>query len=896
MGILIKVAVTALKVAVSGTIENDIIRAMGNQVFEKGADEFIEYLKKAQKELSTVLTDKNLIKMKIPENRTSYVRAEIRELILSVNVDEPLIRECKYNAENLSEILYRKYLEQKKSSVEYEGEIRKILLVMSEKAIALEKERYGFTADSLIYIIKSVENLEKLFRKFMSDQDEFMKSRREQKVKKRLPDRTQEYYRKWKENMFLNDFDEDDENAGINIPLCRLYQLPFYRLKGQDTNLSNLEERLNKCTQGQDTKSRMLLILGQPGMGKSTLITWFVNYYLQKREGEKREILVYRFTDLDINWNFNIYEDKKRNVGIDGVILEYLNMKKEDLNGKILILDGFDEIAVGSNRMEILNILYNAWARETHIEDFSLLITCRENYIENLSRLLFPYIVLQPWDEEQIENFCRNYESFAKSRIPVTAINKMKNMKDVFGIPIILYMALALEITVKNESSVVEVYDQIFSLEEGGLYDRCLKRGILVSWDKEHRIADIKQQIHQFSREISMWMFENKPQQAEIPKDEYEKIRDNIFKVNDSAGKIQGKDVLIGNYFRVVRCYDGIDTEKLTFVHRSIYEYFVAETICSEIREPVAEMTSEAQEKLAGVLGERLKKGRIDYTIGQYLKAKVRALTVTFGEEEQKHFYIWLEQTAGKMIEKGMLYYTGKDISEYSKVIERELNCFQNVLDILRMFVDFSDDEYIIQYTERARVVFYIRCLTNLVNIKPDVQIDLSKVDLKASYMRKADLRETNLKEANLSEANFSGADFNGASLERANLKEANLIGADLRKAYLKETILSEADLREADLREADLSEANFREADLREANLSGANLRKTNLIGANLKGANLNGVCLKEAYLAGSKWNQEDVEQYSELIKQADFVVIYIGAERMRELTKEEFLIQYPG
>ena len=134
---------------------------------------------------------------------------------------------------------------------------------------------------------------------------------KDSECKMRLPDCTEEYYGKWTENMFLNNFDEDVEDAGVNIALWQLHQPLFYRLKGQKKDLSNLEERLNKCTGGQDPQKRMLLILGQPGMGKSTMITWFLNRYSEKPAAKKKEILVYRFTDFNIDWSFNGNGERK---------------------------------------------------------------------------------------------------------------------------------------------------------------------------------------------------------------------------------------------------------------------------------------------------------------------------------------------------------------------------------------------------------------------------------------------------------------------------------------------------------------------------------------------------------------------------------------------------------
>ncbi len=910
MDILIGFAVAALKAGVSGVVGNEIVQALADQGIDIGSDKLSQYLEKSQKELSQVLSDKSLMKMNVPEDYIDYIKEEIKGLLRRISIDEDLFRNCHYDAKSLAEALYKKYKGQKRDFVECEREIQKVLYVMSEKAILLEKGRDGFTADILTDILNNQEEQMELIRKIWSILDESMKNRttyleneQKQDQNKRLPDRTEEYRRKWTENMFLNDFDEDDEDAGVNIPLHKLYQLPFYRPMGQKEERYNLEERLDICTDGQDLKKRMLLILGQPGMGKSTLITWFLTQYEKKHLEDKKEVLVYRFTDLEINWSFNFDSESGRDKGIDNAILKCLNMKKEDLNGKILILDGFDEVAAGNNRTAILNSLYNAWAKEALINNFSLLITCRENYIENLSHLLFKYITLQPWNEMQIERFCENYGAVAKIHISKEAISKMKSINDVFGIPIILYMALALDINVRDDSSVVEVYDQIFNLEKGGLYDRCLKRGILRSYDKAHRIAIIKKQIHQFSREISMWMFENrsdKSKQPSIPKNEYEKIQDKIFEKYDSVGKSQKKDVLIGNYFQMVRCFDGIGTDELTFVHRTIYEYFVAEMICTEIAKVIDKMSEDEQEKLAGVLGYRLKKGRIDYTIGQYLKTKVSTLIATYSKEKKNYFYVWLEGIAGKMFNDGMLYYTGKNIKEYRNVMEKEINVFLNLLDVLKLFLDLSDRKYILQDISPNRIALYIRYLTSLKNMEGvDLSgIDLSGANLSGAYLKNVNLRGANLSGAYLDDANLSDANLSGAYLKNVNLRGANLSRVNLRRVNLSGVDLSRVDLSGIDLSGVNLRGTNLREASLRGANLNGADLSKADLRGTDLSGANLSGATLDVKNIEESIWSQGALDIYWRVIRQCEFRTIYSRAEKTgkkRMITRSEFLARCP-
>ena len=166
MSILIGFAVAALKAGVSGAVENEVFKDLGIYALERGSDKLEQYLKKAQEELSAVLSDKNLEKMNVTKDQAAYIKAEIKELIQSVNIDEALFRDCRYDADSLAEALYKKYREQKFYSVEHEEEIRKIISIMSEKAIKLEKERDGFSEDILIDIANSKEDMISLSIRF----------------------------------------------------------------------------------------------------------------------------------------------------------------------------------------------------------------------------------------------------------------------------------------------------------------------------------------------------------------------------------------------------------------------------------------------------------------------------------------------------------------------------------------------------------------------------------------------------------------------------------------------------------------------------------------------------------------------------------------------------------
>lgn len=688
--------------------------------------------------------------------------------------------------------------------------------------------------------------------------------------KQKAKNRTQEYADKWNSNMFLNNFNKRDENAGVNVKLSEVYleeHLPQY-IWGHNINPSSDLKTLLSDYIEKKIDNNMLLILGQPGIGKSTLITWITAIFADKLD----EIMVYQFAaDLkDVDWlNQNILDE----------ILIILGLSYDDLNGKTLILDGFDEVNIRGDRNEILDNINLDLNKRRKAENFSLIITCRENYIRYLYFVKYTYITLQPWDEKQIKSFCTCFQEKTKDVISEHTMTRVLENKQIFGIPLILYMILALNISMEKEGSIVDVYDKIFSLK-GGIYDRCINN---VDYADMHRIGEIKKQIHQISREIAIWMFENNSDEAYIPQKEYEKICNDI-KEGEQENENLKRDFKIGSFFRLVKYCEGTETEELYFVHRSIYEYFVAEAIYNSIKEALIELSEESKEQFAGNIAVYLKQGQITNTIGEYLQYMIMKLYQSLNVEKKELFYQWWESVVNMMMISGMFYYTKRNIQDYKSVIYKEVQCFVNILIILRLLRKIGKSNFIIQDADKAVVEIYIKLI--LVQPTKYKYINLSNMPLEKLNLVEADLKQANLR---------------GADLREANLKEANLRKADLREAYLEKTNFSEADLIHADLVKADLGHAYLYKANLTEANLEGANLIRANLEEANLERANLKGVHLigvnwkgtnlKSAKLDDSFWLKFGVEEALSLLKQACFhyINVYGDDNKARKVYRSE-------
>lgn len=475
--------------------------------------------------------------------------------------------------------------------------------------------------------------------------------------KRKVKSRTQEYADKWNENMFLNDFDEWDENAGINVKLRDVYlekHLPHYVWKGNRNIRTDLKELLKKHIYPNNNK--MLIILGQPGIGKSTLITWMAANFSEKIE----DILIYRFaSDLkNIRWNEDFID----------ALMAKLKLSYGDLNKKIMILDGFDEIKVEIKRSIILNKLYWKLIKESNLKNFSLIITTRENDIEGLGLIGCGYITLQPWDKIQIESFYMIYQKKTDNLYSNNILESILDKEEIFGIPLILYMILALNIVLEKESSIACVYEQLFALN-GGIYDRCIKKN---RYDASHRISEIKEQIRQISQEIAIYMFENNSEEAVITYDAYKKICNNISKqkIKDSV-EIE-HDFLISNYFKLVNHCDSFEEDKLYFVHRSIYEYFVAEYFFLSIQKNI----NISNEKLAEQFANLLKGNRLSKEICAFLKYKIINSNLNAMSE-------CVNNTFQLMLQDGMTYYTNQ---HFKNVILCEFNIFFNMLEIIHLW------------------------------------------------------------------------------------------------------------------------------------------------------------------------------------------------------------------
>lgn len=620
------------------------------------------------------------------------------------------------------------------------------------------------------------------------------------------------YREKWEDSLFL---DED-------ISLRQVYQLPHYDDDEPDLHL-RLQEMLD---QSDDSKKRMLVVLGHPGSGKSSLITYLLNNCFISND---RKIRVYRFSNFEtIDWN-------RTTQNLPQAILRELCLDKSDLNNSVLILDGLDEVDMIDDQIEFLDYLYGQWAKSKTINNFSMLVTCRANRIAEAHELQCPYLTLCPLDVNQINSFSKAYGKAAGPLFSQSA-GRDEELRNALGIPLILYMTLALGIEVQKGSHLGDVYHQIFSLtDKNSIYFRA-------KYDGKHAVTAAEaDKIHVFSKKIAEKIWEFNPSEASLVKSIYEPIAREIA----GDGESQLRKLLIGQFFM-----EGQEGHELLFVHRSMYEYFVALSLFDGI-EAIVNLHSSPKDLFKQLTNENHVTGlsQIANLIGiQSLPEypDVQEYLLNMLNKNNLKDKCWWFEFFNEFIQHGLSDAANERIKGGQVGIKEEVNRFYNLVWLTREILKIlgARPPYKI-WDERKTPIYF--------SIPTDSKKDLSELDLEGIELPGANLSDVEACNTNFSEAFLVGADFANSCLIRANLRNAVLFGVDLSGAYM-----FEADLKGADLRNANLSGADLSGADLSEVNFQGADLRNVDLSGASLVGAvlvdvNFEGAILKEANFSNS-------------------------------------------
>lgn len=610
-------------------------------------------------------------------------------------------------------------------------------------------------------------------------------------------DKKRDYIKNWNSRMFLNQ--DNDENP---ITLADAFIMPDYKL---DTSIQKIgfsdNDALDKIIEKfiEYDKTSTMLITGVPGIGKSTIISWIANKYK-----DFDNIIVLRFRD---------WEREELEKGLLKSICISLECKKRDLERKILVLDGFDEAKSLDIRDRLLNDFFT---NIKDFENFKCIITSRPDYINSNN---FSCVVrLNEFDIKRVEDFVKIITGDVLENC-----EKIESNLEVLGIPVILYMAIMSSVDISENPTKPELYNRIFA-ESGGIFDKFYDG--VNQYSEGSQILRNSENVRKylfFLRETAFKMFEKKD--LVLTKDEY-KIPELSY---------QGYSVSILE-FPIKHLFENTSAN-IEFIHKSIYEYFVAEYIYKSMEDVLLNEEENVLIDLADVFGRLFTSQRLSDEILEFLKFRIRS-----GQLKGKFEII--NGTFQLMLKDGMTYHTNR---RYKNIIDIELTIFANMLEIVHVWWQkyYKFDNSIYKY-------FHVNEDVKLNLRKAIISDELQELDHVQIDLRYVDLREANLRDFNSGKnsVDLRYADLRNADLIEVCFKHVDLRYVDLRGVYLVGARLQEVDLRNANLRGAHLTYANMKNVDLRGADLRGAYLTYAKLENLNLDNAFLTDIVIDESQI----------------------------------------------
>lgn len=646
-------------------------------------------------------------------------------------------------------------------------------------------------------------------------------------------DDTQYYYNKFNEPLFLHrKLPEKDR-----IALKHVYTLPGANIEKQyrwnkmirknaekeadmDKSYANIVEAIREFIEyspqmpGEEVVD-ILFLEGKAAMGKSSLISWLCwNYVNAKDEAKeflgKRCLLTIKMRDIPHSDNglLNIQSPflqlcaylLRINEKDLASIYQWEETSKKLFTNALLVLEGFDELCMLEGIVGVGKNLYfqNLYQELNRMDcDCKIIVTTRPEYL-NVEGLDFPkaHVAICPFTETKRKEWIEKYESFypVPSSMKKALIYGCTPILDgIVDSPLTLYMIVARNVHISNNSNLWYIYHEIFAEE---VYKRDYENGV------PHAINTYRKLLYRLTAEIANAV--SREQHLSIAVDKLLDIK-QIRKLLDQLGG-EGKnirDILedcfgLASYFRISEkeYNNGKIISAVEFYHNNIKDYFYCEFLWLHLENIYSNIPSNLQEQEEWFIGcfqelfqysvclkdssEGVRARAIDFLESKILYLKENNIPVDFVHQELKQHYF--EHFFGKMLQTGFLRhyeYTGKD-----NILHMMACIYSSVLSIYHTIylpylahnerLALAEEPHVVDIGTSLiyRILFITSNLHDLSYIKFD-GIMLSGIKFGKHNFQNSSFRGCLLIGCNFDECDLRGADFSSASLKNADFRNA---------------------------------------------------------------------------------------------------------------------------
>lgn len=553
--------------------------------------------------------------------------------------------------------------------------------------------------------------------------------------------------------------------------------------------------------------NEVILIEGEPGSGKSTMIIRIAYQYLTKVISCEKNLFFVQGKEIRHSEGKPI-ED----------ILNTLNLKSvKSLNNSIVILDAYDEISYPAESPE-KNQEY--FSKLLHgCEGFVLIITSRSDYVRMFAGSRLHLRGFSPVQRRLFlnkYNNCRSPENQLTQAYIETLVQDDSSYEDgiyeLLSIPMLLYMIAVSNVNIAEVEEKFDLYEIVFALEgNGAIYSR----------RDEQKFITKKTWSHFYSLALSIsksMLFDN----------------DAFISESRILSHIDGMDIpmdaknFLRNRFGIEILLSGTDTSIYTFVHRSIYEYFAAKYICSNLKSIINQYLygTMSLPNIIAAINNTFPSNYFSESVFFYVMYAIRCgYVIDALVESEKRYRI---EALFQNLLASQLCNSGDNRIPY---IVRLKNLFLWVFNsfsvMFGMFgecdnthwikMDHSILQYILRIKEPEDTLMIARC--NLRNIS------FCKYNLGSVFFIDNDLTGAAFWEATCSDIVSSGQKFCAMNIRSADFCQGDYSNCAFDKSDLRYTDFRGAILRNASFRGADLRCCHFDDAEMQGADFTGAHI-----------------------------------------------------------------------
>lgn len=632
--------------------------------------------------------------------------------------------------------------------------------------------------------------------------------------------------------------------------------------------------------QFQSKNSNIVMILGQPGQGKSSFSKKFMFDYISKTFDINEQIFMLRLRDIS---NSSYLLDNPI-VSLSEKLNKIVGFTPNLDDETILLLDGLDELTmkeqlVSSKIDDFLETLISC------LKDYpklKLIITSRTLYVnlEKLEKRLKDDILtlhLKAFDLEKQKLWLEKYKEFypyatlTNEILDVLHKNETNHILELISQPILLHMIAELNLSkddLINNTNRAKIYDEMFT----SIINR--------KWEDDRKHENLKgiepDDIRELLREIAFAIYKSdfeyihKSKLEKLPfiKDFYENLGIDIDK---NAEELDGilKGVLISFYFQEVNknSQDDIDDSNnyaIEFLHKSLQEYLVAEKIYDEVlrlidKDRKGKHSIKDYKEVLKIVWELFSSKTISNEIQGYLIEIIKngnqgqnielakRMASFLGELFQKDFiYQYNLDIDVNIMKKSFDVFYGywtvlSNLDRKENFIEKEFHIkFNNyIAHIIRdnikpyqLGLSFSNEQYLNFSFQNISNALWVGCFLEYVDFSNS---KLSSISFAKSLLFDINFEKTSLEYCDFANSLCSGIIINNSELNNCNFSNSEL-SISFRNSKLKNVYFEQVEIHRIDFTNCEIIECNFTNAKIEGIILDGTILKDITIDDKNKK------------------------------------------------------------